>query len=144
MLTVLISPGSEHRHVPDQIGQEFSAGLPRSVTSVLFVHGVLSWQNGGMADMPNSLLSTVPAPTFEPDVIAYQLLIEHKPLWSKLRQQRSDFVRVATGVTIYRAQARQQRTAMGGTLLELQTAYSVPGHGHFIRLAEKTLGSAHK
>jgi hypothetical protein len=95
-----------------------------------------------MADtiVPNSLLSTVPEPIFDPNVIAYQLLIEHKPLWSKLRQQHGEFERLKVGLIFSRAQARQYRTEMGGTLLELQTAYSVPGHGHFIRLAEKTLG----
>jgi hypothetical protein len=95
-----------------------------------------------MADtaVPSSLLSTAPDKTFHPDVVAYELRIKTKSLWSKLIQQRSEFVRVATGVTIFRAQARQRRTAMGGTLLELQTVYSIPGHGHFIRLAEKTLG----
>jgi hypothetical protein len=102
----------------------------------------LRWQNGGMADapVPNSLLSAVPEPIFDPNVIAYQLLIEHKPLWSKLRQQRGEFKLLTVGITGYRLRAREYRIEMGGTLLELQTAYSVPGHGHFIRLAEKTLG----
>jgi hypothetical protein len=93
-----------------------------------------------VADLPNSLLSTVPDTTLDPLEVAYELRIKTKALWAKLRQQRSEFVRVGAGVTIFRAQARQQRIDMGGTLLELQTVYSVPGHGHFIRLAEKTLG----
>ncbi len=90
--------------------------------------------------MPNSLLSTIPEATFDPNVVAYELRIKTKPLWTKLLHQRSEFLKVGVGVAIGRAQARQQRTEMGGTLLELQSAYSVPGHGHFIRLAEKTLG----
>jgi hypothetical protein len=94
-----------------------------------------------MADTaaPNSLLSTVPDPP-PPLEVAYELRIKNKALWSKLLQQRSEFKREDFGIQIGRAKARQQRIAMGGTLLELQTAYSVPGYGHFIRLAEKTLG----
>ena len=114
----------------------------KAVTSVLFVQRVRAGKMRGMADAAahNSLLSTVPAPIFDPKEVAHLLRIEHKPLWSKLTQQRGEFERLKVGIMGYRMRARQYRTEMGGTLLELQTAYSIPGHGHFIRLAEEKLG----